>query len=228
MRENGGDKHAEKAGRSNSPGLFMHSPKWMRCIYPSLYLCLSHQQSSPPTCSCAPSSFLLLLHSKCPGEPRPPAIASPSNTHFTLPVPHMNNTWPDSLCWVNESIASTASETLMASQRRPLTGARLATRCPRCRVMNYGSSFSALFCDEGDRTWVSAARLIFKHTHLGALRLWCKVNPTAVCTWAWRRGYRREHAYEGRFNWYFYACVNKHPAEYLIVAKVVRRCTFLP
>lgn len=38
----------------------------------------------------------------------------------------------------------------------------------------------------------------------------------------------RERAYEGRFNWYFYACVNKHLAEYLIVVKFVRRCTFLP
>lgn len=140
---------------------------------PAVYACLSHQQSSPPACSCGPRpppGF-----SKSPVEPWPPATASPSNTHFALPVPHMNNTWSDSLCWVNESIGSRASETLMASQRRPLAGALLATRCPQCRVMNIGIPFSALCCRslKAIAHGFSAARLIFKHMHRRAPQLWC-------------------------------------------------------
>lgn len=223
LSENGG-KHAEKAGRtSNSSSVFMHSPISMCHIY------------LPCVCVWATDEAhlrmaLLLLHAsvKAPAEPWPPATASPSNTHFTLPIPHMNNTWSDSLCWVNESIASRASETLMASQCRPLAGALLATRCPPCRVMNCGS-FSALFCRAAkaiacglvQHGWTSST------SHRRAPRLWCNVDLTAVCTWACRWGYMCEHAYEGRFNWCVYACVNKHLAEYLIVMKVVRRCSFL-
>lgn len=95
----------------------------------------------------------------------------------------MNNTWLDSLCWVNESIASRASETLMASQRRPLAGARLATRCPRCRVMNYGSPFSALFCRALNA--ITHARLIFEHV--------AAEHPSSDGMWTWLQS-APEHA----------------------------------
>lgn len=104
----------------------------------------------------------------------------------------------------------------------------LATRCPRCRVMNYGSPFSALFCCAVKAITCGLVQHGWSsNTWTAKLRLWCNVDPTAVCPWACRWGYMLEHAYEGRFNWYFYACVNKHPAEYLIVVKVVRHCSYL-
>lgn len=184
-------------------------------------MCLSHQRSSPP-CSCGPPPPLCF--SKIPGEPWPPATASPSNTHFTLPIPHMNNTWSDSLCWVNESIASRASETLMASQHHPLARHQMST--VQSDELWVTILRPLLPCREGNHMWFSAARLIFKHMDCKAAAL-VQCGPAAVCPWACRWGYMLEHAYEGRFNWYFYACVNKHPAEYLIVVKVVRHCSYL-
>lgn len=112
---------------------------------------------------------------------------------------------------LNESIALRAWETLMAAQSRPLACSLLTARCPQCRVMNYGSSYSALFCrvatSGGDCMWFSAARLIFQHIRRAARRLWCNAEPPATCTWACRWGYMREHAYEGRLNRDFYARV---------------------
>lgn len=76
--------------------------------------------------------------------------------------------------------------------------------------MNYGSPSSALFCRvttlEGDCMRFSAARPIFMPS---ARLLWCNVAPNAGCTRACGCAYICKHAYRGRFNWYFYACVCK-------------------
>lgn len=117
----------------------------------------------------------------------------------------------------------------MASQRHPLAGALLATRCPRCRVMNYGSPFSALFCRAVkaiarglvQRGWSSNTCTAERR---GSDVTWTRLQSAAEHA---DEAGRRKHTYEGRFHCYVYACVNKHPAEYLIVVKVVCRCTVL-
>lgn len=106
------DKQAEKAGEY--PILF---------IYALSHMVPSHLPALPATreAHLQPVQLWSWQHlpdvdhpppcfSKSPGDPWPPATAPPF-THFTPPIPHMNNTSSDSLHRVNESIASRASET---------------------------------------------------------------------------------------------------------------------
>lgn len=150
--------------------------QFIRLIYalPYARIPLLYQPPAKLTCnlcSCGAANICLmlttLLHASVKAQETPGLLPQhlPS-THFTPPVPHMNNTSSDSLHGVNESIASRASETLMAAPAPPpFACAPLATRCPRCRVMNYGPPSSALFCRvttlEGDCMRFSAARPIF-------------------------------------------------------------------
>lgn len=164
----------------------------------------------------------LLLHASVKAQETPGLLPQhlPS-THFTPPVPHMNNTSSNSLHGVNESIASRASET-----PPPLACAPLATRCPRCRVMNYGSPSSALFCRvttlEGDCMRFSAARPIFVPIHCCDV-MWPPLQAAP------------EHVDEltcvntltkadltGTF---MHACVSKCKAEYSMTVEAERRCS---
>lgn len=214
------DKHAEKDREYSIHQARLCTLPYARILFTChgpASICL--MLTTPPPC-----------FSKSPGDPWPPATASPFNTHFTPPVPHMNNTSSDSLHGVNESIASRASEALMAAPSRPLACAPFATRCPRCRVMNYGSPSLALFCHvttlEGDCMWFSAARLIFMPIHLKARLLWCNVAPTAAAEHADELTCVNTLTKADLTGTFMHTCVNKYPAEYWMMVKAVGLCSF--
>lgn len=85
------------------------------------------------------------------GDPWPPV--TPPFTH-TLFLPHPSTTWIMHHQTVGSELMSQLlrepGETLhwavMVIPSRPFTQVVLTTRCPRCGVMNYGSSLSPLFC----------------------------------------------------------------------------------
>lgn len=103
--------------------------QFIRLIYalPYARIPLLYQPPAKLTCnlcSCGAANICLmlttLLHASVKAQETPGLLPQhlPS-THFTPPVPHMNNTSSDSLHGVNESIASRASETLMAAPAPP-------------------------------------------------------------------------------------------------------------
>lgn len=95
----------------------------------------------------------------------------------------------------------------MASQGRvPSPAPCSPTRCPRRRVMNYWSPFSALFRGAVKATarglvrhgWSSNTCNVVRH---GSGGTW---TPPQSVTWTFRR------CYVCRFSWYIYACLNTH------------------
>lgn len=85
------------------------------------------------------------------GDPWPPV--TPPFTH-TLFLPHPSTTWIMHHQTVGSELMSqllrepgeTPRWAVMVIPSRPFTQVVLTTRCPRCGVMNYGSSLSPLFC----------------------------------------------------------------------------------
>lgn len=222
------DKHAEKAWEYPIHQAYLCTPLCSHPIY------LPYQPPAKLTCnlcSCGAANICLmlttlLLHASVKAQETPGLLPQhfPS-THFTPPVPHMNNTSSESLHGVNESIASRASETLMVAPA-PLACAPLATRCPQCRVMNYGSPSLALFCRvttlEGDCMRFSAAWPIFMPIHCcdvkwPPLQAALKHGDALTCVNTLTKA-----DLTGTF---MHACVNKSPAEYSMMVKAVRRCS---
>lgn len=198
---------------------FMRSPIWSHPIY--LHYQPPEKLTSNP-CSCGPANICLmlttLLHASVKAQETPGPLPQYLPSH-TLLLPSL--TWiihPQTVCM------ELMSQLLREPQRHP----DCCTKPPPLLALYsppdvhgaewwiMGRHSSALFCRvttlEGDCMWLSAAGPIFKHIHGYCDVMWPTAGCTRACSWA----YMCERPYAGTFNWYFYACMCKQIASWII------------